>query len=114
MITGYQGNFNPGLVATIPISTQISNPIPLSGFALCGIIMPAAFTGTSITFTACNTISGTYLPVFNASGAVTYTVAANQYQAIDPKDFQGIQFLIIKSNSSEAAARSLALSLRGF
>lgn len=87
----------------------------MNGFSLVGIKVPAAFTGTALTFTMCDTVDGTYVPVKGTSGStVSYTVAQGNYYAIDPKDFHGIQFLKIVSNGTEAAARTLLLSLKGF
>lgn len=83
------------------------------GLSLCGIQLPSTFTGTAVTFLACDTLSGIYVPVYNASGPVTYTVAASRYVAIDPKDFFGISFLKIQSNGTEAADRTLICSLKG-
>lgn len=97
----------------IPISTSNSGVISTAGLSLCGIQMPAAFTGSALTFLACSTVDGTYLPVYNGSGAVSYTVAASRYIAIDPKDFYGILFLKIVSGGTEAAARTLICSMKG-
>ena len=99
--------------AVIAISTTTSAAIPTGGTSLVGVMMPAAFTGTAISFTASNTLAGTYNAVVNAAGAVSYPAAASQYVAIDPKDFQGITFLKIVSNGTEAAARTLVCSLKG-
>lgn len=87
--------------------------IATQGLSLCGVKLPAAFTGTALTFLACDTLGGTYIPVYNASGQVSYTVAASRYVAIDPKDFFGISFLKIQSNSNEGADRTLVCSLKG-
>lgn len=85
----------------------------ISGFSLVGISLPAALTGTALTFTVCNTLAGTYVPLYNAAGVVSYTVAASRYVAIDPKDFQGVAYLKIVSGSAEGAARTLICSLKG-
>lgn len=90
-----------------------STAIPTAGLSLCGILFPATFTGTAVTFEACNTVDGTYLPVYNSAGQVSYAVAQARYIAIDPKDFAGIQFLKIKSGSSEGGARTLICSMKG-
>lgn len=90
-----------------------SGAISTAGLSLVGIKLPAAFTGTTLTFTACDTLGGTYVPVYNSAGVVSYTVAASRYVAIDPKDFQGISFLKIVSGSAEGAARTLVCSLKG-
>ena len=115
-VTGYQGLFNPGQQVVIANSQQESAAINCGGMVLCGIFLPAAFTGTALTFEASTAIDGTYVAVKStASGtALTYTVAQGTYCAIDPKDFQGIQFLKIKSGSAEGADRTLTLSLKGF
>lgn len=113
MITGYQGIFNPGQSVTIAINLQASSAINTGGMSLCGIFMPSAFTGSAITFQASKTLAGTYVDVYNGLGQVSYPAAASQFVAIDPKDFQGIQFLKIKSGSSEAASRTLVCTLRG-
>lgn len=113
--SGYQGNFNPNLSSVIAISTQISTVIECGGLVLCGILLPAAFTGTALTFQA--SVDGTnFFPVHSTTSgtSLSYTVAQGQYCAIDPKDFYGINYLIIKSGSSEVAARTLIVSLKGF
>lgn len=96
-------------------AAQESSAIQTNGLSLCGILMPAAFTGTALTFEACDTVGGTYLPVYAAAGAsvLSYTVAASRYIVIDPRDFQGVQFLKIKSGSAEGGARTLICSLKG-
>lgn len=114
-VSGYQGNFAPAVSAVIPINTQTSATINTGGMALCGVFIPAAFTGTAITFLASH--DGTnFVPVKSTTSgsALSYTVAQGQFNAIDPKDFNGIQYLQIKSGSSEAAARTLVASLKGF
>lgn len=115
-VSGYQGSLNPGLDVVIANTAQESAAIDCGGFALCGIFLPAAFTGTALTFEAATAIDGTYLPVKStASGtALSYTVAQGTYCAVDPRDFQGIRFLKIKSGSAEGAARTLTCSLKGF
>lgn len=115
MINGYQGQFNPSVSATILINTQETSVIETGGFCLCGILLPASFTGTAVTFEA--SVDGTnfFAVKSTTSGsALSYTVAQGTYAAIDPKDFQGIQYLKIKSGSSEAAARTLICAMKGF
>lgn len=114
--SGYQGQLNPALSVPIANGQQESSAIDCGGFTLCGIILPAAFTGTALTFETCDTIGGTYLPIKSTTSgsALSYTVAQGTYAAIDPKDFQGVRFLKIKSGSAEAAARTLICSLKGF
>lgn len=114
--SGYQGEFNPALSTTIANGQTKSAVISTGGLALCGIILPAAFTGTTLTFEACDTAAGTFVPVKSTTSgtALSYTVAQGTFAAIDPKDFQGIAFLKIVSGSSEGALRTLKLAMKGF
>jgi hypothetical protein len=116
MITGYQGFFNPNQAVVIANGDTESGVINTGGMCLCGIFLPAAFTGTALTFEACDTSAGTFVPVMSTTSgtALSYTVAQGTYCAVDPKDFQGIRFLKLISGSSEAAARTLLCSLKGF
>lgn len=113
ILQGYQGTLNPSVSASIANGQQISATIATGGAELCGIIIPAAFTGTALTFLACNTSSGTFVPVYNASGVVSYTVAPSRYVSINPNDFHGVAFLQIQSGSAEGAARTLIVSMKG-
>jgi len=115
-VTGYQGYFNWDQEVTIAMSAQESSAIDTGGMVLCGILLPASFTGTALTFEVSNAIDGTFVPLKSTTSGttLTYTVAQGTFIAIDPKDFQGVRFLKVKSGSSEAAARTLTLSLKGF
>lgn len=101
--------------AAIAIGQTVGAAFPTAGLSLVGLMMPAAFTGTAISFQACNTLGGTFLPVTSgvAGAALSYVVAASKYVAIDPLDFAGIQFLKLVSNGAEAANRSIVCSMKG-
>lgn len=116
IVSGYAGYANSPLPVVIANGVQESAAFPTGGMTLVGIILPAAFTGTALTFEVSSSLAGTYVPLCNTlSGTpLSYTVAQGTYCAIDPKDFQGIQFLKIKSGSNEGAARTLLCSLKGF
>lgn len=116
VVTGYQGNAIPFRSVVIANGQQSSGAIDCGGMALCGILFPAAFTGTALTFEVSDAIDGTFVPLKSTTSgsALSYTVAQATYGAIDPKDFQGVRFLKVKSGSSEGAARTLKLSLKGF
>ncbi len=99
--------------AVIANGQTASDAIATNGSSLVGIQLPAAFTSTQITFEAATTESGTYQPMYNSAGQVSYTVAQGQYIAIKPEDFYGVQFFKIVAGTSEAAARTLVCSLKG-
>lgn len=112
--SGYQGNLI-SKQATIAISETESDVIPLKGFSLVGIKTPDALTGTALTFLACDTEDGTFLPLIATTGsALSITVTTDKYYAVDPLQFHGVGFLKIVSGSAEAAARTLICSLKGF
>jgi len=113
MLNGYGGQFLPSKNAVIAASGTKSAAIPLNGFVPVGIYFPATFTGTAVTFEACDTEDGTYRPVYNSAGAVSYTIAQARFYALDPKDFAGINFLKIVSGATEGAERTLVVALKG-
>lgn len=114
-ISGYQGQFNPGVSTTILSGATASSAISCGGLVLVGFILPAAFTGTAITFTVSDALAGTYRPLYDAANSlVSMTVAQGRVYAVDPKNFQGVQFLKLISGSAEGADRTVVCSLRGY
>lgn len=104
------------LQSTTSISNAgtVSTAVNTGGAVLVGIQMPAAFTGTALTFQAATGPSATYQQVVDSSGsAISYTVAAGKYVAVDPTKFHGVQYLKVVSGSAEGGARSLTLMLKG-
>lgn len=101
------------VTAAIALSGTTSEAVDLSGTTLCGIHMPAAFTGTALTFLAASAADGTYQAVKDSAGdPVSVTVAQGTYVQLDPAVFAGIQYLKVVSGSTEAAARTLTLAAR--
>jgi hypothetical protein len=92
---------------TIANGQQASPTLNLNGSTLCGIHMPATFTGTSLTFQAAPTEDGTYQAVMWQGSDFSVTVAAGRYVALNPAIFAGISFIRIVSGSAEGAARTL-------
>lgn len=114
-INSYQGYMNPNQAASIASSASASSIVDCGGLALCGIFIPAAFTGTTITFQASADGINFFPMTLNTAGNnLSYAVAPSTYVAINPLDFQGVQYLKVVSGSTEAGARSLILSLKGF
>lgn len=113
MIGGFLG-FQNAVPASIANGQQASAAIDLKGFTPCTLFMPAAFTGTAITFQVSTAIDGTYEDLYNSSGQVSYTVSQGKAYALDPKDFYGVRFLKIKSGSAEGAARTVTIGVKGF
>lgn len=104
-----------GFTVTIANGGTISPAVDLNGHGLCGIYLPAAFTGTAITFLASDLLAGTYRTVQDGAGsALTKVVSAGVYVPLDPADFAGIRYLKIVSNAAEGGARILTLAARLF
>jgi hypothetical protein len=107
--------FQPEVInGTIAASATTSDAINLSGLQVVAIDMPAAVTGTTMTFTASSSLGGTYDTVTEVGGASNYsiTLAASKWTAVDVRVFAGIPFLKLVSGSSEAATRTFSLICR--
>lgn len=104
---------NTTLVSSIAVSTTTSGAIDLGGTTLLGVQLPAAFTGTSISFQAATSFGGTYQTVIDGSGStLSKTVSQGKYLLLDPSEFAGLQFIKIVSSATEAAQRDLTLVSR--
>lgn len=109
----WQGNYNPAQAVVIASGATKSGVINLNGLALVGLYLPA-FTGTALTFEACDTADGTFVPVKVSGGSsLSYTIAGSTFVAIDPTPFQGISFLKLVSGSAEGADRTIKCALKG-
>ena len=101
------------VTATIAASGTTSAAVDIGGTTLLGIQLPAAFTGTAISFQAATSLGGVYQTVIDGSGTtLSKTVAQGRYLILDPSEFAGFQFLKIVSGSTEAAQRDLVLVCR--
>lgn len=113
--SGYEGVENPAVAFSIASGQQVSSIIKCGGFTLCGILLPPAFSGIALTFLA--SVDGVnFYPVVNtyAGTPLSYVVAQGEFVAINPVDFYGINYLQVKSGSSESALRNCFASLKGF
>lgn len=93
---------------TIASSGTVSSALDLKENTLVGLLMPSAFTGTTLTFQAATSAGGTYREVVGTDGnAISFTVAAAKYVVIQPAVLAGVRFLKIVSGSAEGAARTV-------
>ena len=104
------------LVATIPNGTANSQQIDLAGNSLCGLFMPAVFTGTSIKIGVAVT-SGVAAQVVQkdeaGGGDYTITVTANKFIPItNLAILAGARFITLTSSSNEGADRAITLAVR--
>lgn len=110
-MTRYLGNLTLNSV-TIASSGTTSGAIDLQGLVLCQIIMPAAFTGTGLTFSS-SWDDVTYQVLYNSSNsALSLTVTASRNYDLAPQDFCGCRFLKLISGSTELGNRVIGLVTR--
>lgn len=84
----------------------------MEGETLVGAYLPASEEGTTLSFKACATADGTYVPVHDTAGdLVEYTVASSRYVPLDPVTFAGIRFLKLVLGTQTGAA-TIVLSTR--
>lgn len=90
-----------------------SEAIPVDDVSSGSFSIPAAFTGTAVTFTGSDTADGTFVAIYNASNAaVSITVAINRAYPL-PAECFGFKFIKIVSGSSEAAERTIKVTTKG-
>lgn len=99
-------------IATIPNAGTVSNTIDAGNNRLARINIPAAFTGTGLTFNVAKADGVTMQPLKNAAGAaIAITVAPNGAYVVDLTSFFGCPIFQIVSNAAEGGARDLELFL---
>jgi hypothetical protein len=103
---------NQDHTVTIASSGTTSGAIDLQGLGLVGIIMPAAFTGTTISFQLSND-NTTFYDVYNTDNVqLKVTVTQGRAYLLTPGDLIGVRYLKIKSGSTESGSRTITLLTR--
>lgn len=99
--------------AAIANGATTSGAVSLEGVTILGIIMPATFTGTALTFQVCDTSGGTYVALYDSTNAaVSVTVGTSRAYYLDPAIFAAWRFVKVVSGSTEGGARSITLLTR--
>jgi hypothetical protein len=96
------------------VDDNLSEPMFKGHLDICGVRIPAAFTGTSIGFTESETEDGTFNAVTWEGVAVAYPVVAGQTCMFNASIFSGLKWLKLTSNGNEAADRSVEPIYRDF
>jgi len=98
---------------TIEAGETESNAFPLAaeGFGLGGFHLPAAFTGTTVTFQVCSTEDGTYQALQDEDNAAkSQPVTAGKSYPL-PAELFGFMWCAFVSGSAEANDRLITLDL---
>ena len=108
MTVAYNKSF---VTATIASGATTSDAISMLDSAMTGVISPAALTGTAFTFTACNAVDGTYVPVYDTEGnPVSITVTTSRAYGLSGSEADALApwpFVKIVSGSAEGGDRSI-------
>lgn len=96
--------------ATIPNAgtTSATVTVPLNK-SLLGFRLPAALTGTSVSFKMGIAANDTLVPVYTSGTLYSLTVAPDRFLYVDPQVFRGCSYLQVVSGSAEGASRDITL-----
>lgn len=110
----FQPNDAYDLTAVIASGQTTSGEIDLAGCDLCGLFMPASFTGTTIKIQAAPASGGTFVTVQDGAGSdYSLAVAASKYIPVSNLAIvAGLRFIKLVSGSSEGADRTITLAAR--
>ena len=111
-MTTLQSVLTIGDSVTIGAGSTTSDAIDMQGYTLTAIIMPATFTGTSLTFSVSDD-GNTFYTMYNTSNtAVTAYVTQGRWYELLPSDFASTRYLKIISSATEGSARTIKLVRR--
>ena len=98
-----------GGAVTIANADTKSDPIHCKNADLVGLLMPAAFTGASVSFETSNTSDGTFSPVYDSAGVlVSATAGTNRIITLPPSATAAfLGYVKVVSAQAEAAERSI-------
>ena len=86
--------------ATIPNGAALSGAVYLKGEVLVGIRMPAVWDAANLTFRVSMDDAG-YLDAYSSAGAEhVVTAAASRHIWVDPSNFAGYRWLIVRSGTT--------------
>ena len=97
---------------TIASGQTTSNQVELNGRTVVGVYMPAAFTGSALTFLVEDADGNDKTMADGAGADVSKTVAADKMVLLNPADFAAVNKVKLVSGSSEAADRHFYLAVR--
>jgi len=101
--------------AVIANGGTTSQALAMAYGTIIGIIMPGTITGTALSFTACDTKDGTFVPIYDTEGnQVTVTVAASRGYGLSGSDADALcAFPFIKLvMDAQGAERSITVITR--
>lgn len=106
------------LTAAIANGQSLSGILRVDGLSVVAFIMPAAFTGTALTFQAAANEADTFANVHSSAGTeLSVTVAASRFVTLPAAFIQGAHFIKVRSGTAgaptaEGAARAITVILQ--
>lgn len=107
------------VTATIALGAAVSDAIDMQAYAMGTVHMPAAWDAASIGFKVSTTLAGTYLPLYDESGALVQIASPAVDKAYTlPARVAACRFVKLWSQNgsgmdvNQTAARSLPLDLK--
>jgi hypothetical protein len=105
------------IFASITSGQSLSAEVDIGAKTLHGIAMPAGWDAAAMTFQVSVDGGTTWLEMQSTSAAISYTVAANQYIAVDPAIWRGVNAVKVRSGTSgspvnQTATRSIGLVVK--
>ena len=104
---------------TIANGAALSDAFDMRDYAGGHVYMPAAWTAANIGFKVCPSSGGTYLPLYDASGAIIEIASPAVDKAFQfPRDLFAATFVKLWSqdgagaDTNQAAARTLIIELK--
>ena len=99
---------------TVSSGQTTSDAVNLNGFGMVGLILPAALTSTTMTFTGSQD-NVTFTALYNVVATqLAITVAASRIILFSPGDFVGVNFLQLVTGSAEGSDRLIQVISRSF
>jgi hypothetical protein len=96
---------------TIANGQTTSGAIKIFGTTLCGVVVPASFTGTTLQFQGSH--DGTNFNTLYKDGAdLSVTVTSSKFVVLQPADFAGVNYLKLVSGSAQTGDKVLYLACR--
>jgi hypothetical protein len=94
---------------TIVDGDDTSEAIDLRGTSIVAILTDSAWDGSTLTFLAASSLTGTYKQVVDSStgSVVTVTIAANKYGLTLPADLAGMQYCKVVSSATQSGANTI-------
>ena len=101
------------LPAVIANGGTVSAEVDLIGTSVCGMVLPAAFSGTSVTFQTAIALGGTYQPLYDSTNTqVSIPVTQARNYSLNPATFAAWRYIRVVSSTAEGAERTVTLVCR--